>query len=101
MLMFASVTALVTWLIVDHELWERPSSETARQRAALYNAATALTHYIGIACLYAALYFLVILTAVFVLAPVRRPTVSASGRISARTPIGREPAEALPIGPEM
>ncbi|WP_069464854.1 hypothetical protein [Actinacidiphila rubida] len=68
-LMFASITALVTWLIVDHELWERPSSEIARQRAALYNAATVLTLYIGIACLYAALYVLVILTTVFVLTP--------------------------------
>jgi hypothetical protein len=68
-LSIASITALVAWLIIDHELWERPSDEIARQRAALYNVATVLTLYIGIACLYAALYVLVIVTAVFVLTP--------------------------------
>ncbi|MEV6653150.1 hypothetical protein [Streptomyces sp. NPDC051219] len=68
-LTFASITALVAWLIIDHELWEQPSSEVARQRAALYNLATVVTLYIGIACLYAALYVLVLVTAVFVLTP--------------------------------
>jgi hypothetical protein len=48
-----SLTALVAWLIVDHELWERPEGRRARDRAVLYNAATAITLMLGVVCLYA------------------------------------------------
>lgn len=68
-LTLVSITALVAWLVIDHELWERPDGEIARQRAVLYNMATVITLYIGIACLYAVLFVLVALTAVFLLTP--------------------------------
>jgi hypothetical protein len=48
-----SITALVAWLIVDHELWERPEGRQARDRAVLYNVATAITLILGVVCLYA------------------------------------------------
>src|ERR671921_792487 len=50
-----SIGAMVAWLIIDHELWERPSGQLARDRARLFNAATVLTVVLGVGCLYAAL----------------------------------------------
>jgi len=35
-----SIGAMVTWLILDHELWERPKSSAERARSTLYNIAT-------------------------------------------------------------
>jgi hypothetical protein len=60
-----AVAALVTWLVVDHELWERPSGAGRRARAVLYNTATSITVTLGVLCLYAAL--LLPLTAVLLL----------------------------------
>jgi hypothetical protein len=50
-----SIGAMVAWLIIDHELWERPSGQLARDRARLFNVATVLTVVLGVGCLYAAL----------------------------------------------
>jgi hypothetical protein len=54
-LALAAFAALVTWLVVDHELWERPSGRRARERAVLYNATTVLTLALGVLALYAML----------------------------------------------
>lgn len=62
-----SVTALVVWLIVDHELWERPSGGAARSRAVLFNTATTLTVALGVLCLYAALFVLSLVGAALVI----------------------------------
>jgi hypothetical protein len=53
-----SVAAMVTWLIVDHRLWQRVSvgSRRRRQQVMLSNAATVLTLVIGVLCLCAALF---------------------------------------------
>jgi hypothetical protein len=51
-----SIIALVIWLVVNHELWERPSSEIARERAVLYNAVTVTTLMLGVLCLYGAVF---------------------------------------------
>ncbi|MEU1366328.1 hypothetical protein ABZ454_09330 [Streptomyces sp. NPDC005803] len=80
-LTLASITAVVAWLVIDHELWERPSGEMARHQARLYNVATIMTLYVGIVCLYAVLFLLVTVTAVFLLTP---ETVRAT--------VGQEPS---------
>ncbi|MGW3746721.1 hypothetical protein ACWD62_40920 [Streptomyces sp. NPDC005146] len=64
-----SIAALVGWLVVDHELWDRPRDEIARQQARLFNLVTVITVFIGIACLYATLFVLVHVTAAFLLTP--------------------------------
>lgn len=51
-----SVAALTAWLIVDHELWERPSSARAKELARLYNTTTAVTLTIGVVCLYLGMF---------------------------------------------
>ncbi|MFG2660149.1 hypothetical protein [Streptomyces sp. NPDC048425] len=66
-LTFLSITAVVAWLVIDHELWERPRGSLARHQARLYNLATVVTLYLGIAFLYAALFVLIALTALFLL----------------------------------
>ena len=38
-----SIGAMVAWLVIDHELWERPGGRVARDRARLFNTATVLT----------------------------------------------------------
>jgi hypothetical protein len=66
-LAFVAITALVVWLIVDHELWERPTGREARDRALLYNAATVVTLMLGVLVLYATLLGLLTLGVVLVL----------------------------------
>src|SRR4051812_18116681 len=51
-----STIALTTWLIVDHELWERPSDAQAKALARLYNTTTAVTLLLGVLCLYLGLF---------------------------------------------
>ncbi|MEU3491682.1 hypothetical protein [Streptomyces massasporeus] len=53
-----SVAAMVTWLIVHRRLWERPDSLSAldREKAALYNASTVLTLFLGVLCGLVGLY---------------------------------------------
>jgi hypothetical protein len=60
-----SVGAMVAWLIIDHELWERPGGRVARDRARLFNAATVLTVVLGVGCLYVALLVATLATAWF------------------------------------
>ena len=50
-----SIGAMVAWLVIDHELWERPGGRVARDRARLFNTATVLTVVLGVGCLYVAL----------------------------------------------
>lgn len=51
-----SVLALTAWIIVDHELWERPSDDLSRVHARLYNLVTAVTIALGVLCLYTLLF---------------------------------------------
>ncbi|TYK44093.1 hypothetical protein [Actinomadura decatromicini] len=55
-----AVVALLAWLIIDHQLWERPDDVINRQRAKLYNAVTLVTLLIGVLCLYMAVFALTI-----------------------------------------
>jgi len=58
-----AITAMVVWIIVAHNLWERPAEREARSRAALYNAATALTLSVAVLFSYAVLFVLVLVAA--------------------------------------
>jgi hypothetical protein len=58
-----STVALILWLVIDHELWERPESDEERERSKLYNTATVITLTIGVAVLHIALFGLLLFTA--------------------------------------
>jgi hypothetical protein len=50
-----AIASMVAWLIIDHEMWERPDGEDQRDLAVMFNAATALTLLIGVLLLYVGL----------------------------------------------
>jgi hypothetical protein len=62
-------TALITWLIVEHKLWERPKSAGQRDRAVLYNASTLVTLTIGVVIFHAGLFLLLLFAAWWTLPP--------------------------------
>jgi hypothetical protein len=64
-----ATAAMVGWLIIDHKLWERPSSRVERERAALYNASTVATLTIGVVVLHFTSFVLLMLTAWWTLPP--------------------------------
>ncbi|MFF2112469.1 hypothetical protein [Rhodococcus koreensis] len=64
-----SIVAMILWLILDHELWERPKLPAERDRSVLYNTATVVTLVIGVVVLYVALFGLLLFTACLALPP--------------------------------
>lgn len=69
LLMLFSIASMVTWLVVDHRLWERPSEDSQRRRIRLFNASTVVTLLIGIACAYAVLYAVNLIGEAFLIDP--------------------------------
>ncbi|MEU6129749.1 hypothetical protein ABZ805_11320 [Saccharopolyspora sp. NPDC047091] len=67
----ASVVLLVGWLIAAHGLWEkrRGNSERDREQVLLYNVSTVATLTIGVGCLYAGLFVINLLVALFLVPP--------------------------------
>jgi hypothetical protein len=55
-IMLLGLTALVTWLIVAHDLWEKPDRETPAELARLFNAGTILTLALATAVSYVVLF---------------------------------------------
>jgi len=53
-----TLTAMVGWLIVVHDLWERPAGGLSGRQARLFNTATVLTLGVGAMCFYVALFAL-------------------------------------------
>ena len=64
-----ATAALITWLIVEHDLWERPPSPEERERAVLYNASTVVTLTVGVVIFHAGLYVLLLVTAWWTIPP--------------------------------
>ncbi|MGA5466703.1 hypothetical protein [Mycobacterium sp. NPDC050041] len=64
-----ATAAMIAWLVVDHELWERPKSAGERELAALYNTATVITLTIGVAIFHVGLFLLLLVTAWWTLPP--------------------------------
>ena len=64
-----AVLAMITWLILDNNLWENPKNRRLRTESALYNTVTVLTVSLGVACMYV-LLFSVTLLAAFVTIPI-------------------------------
>lgn len=62
-----AITAMVVWLIVYNHLWDHPGGHARPGQAVLYNAATVLTLFLGVACMYAMLYVLALLAAAAVI----------------------------------
>ncbi|WP_199430068.1 hypothetical protein [Qaidamihabitans albus] len=63
-----SVTTMVTWLIIYNGLWERPRAQEWRGQPVLYNLATVLTLFVGVAGMYMLLFAIVLVAAHVVIA---------------------------------
>lgn len=74
-----SIAALILWLILEHELWERPRSAAERGRSVLYNTATVVTLVIGVVVLHVALFCLLLFTACLTLPPTLLSNALAHG----------------------
>jgi hypothetical protein len=57
-IMLCAVTAMVAWLIIGHDLWEKAERGRHPKDAALYNASTGLTLGLAVLCGYAAMFVL-------------------------------------------
>jgi hypothetical protein len=55
-IMLLGLTALVAWLIVAHDLWEKPDRETSAELARLFNVGTILTLILATAVAYVVLF---------------------------------------------
>jgi hypothetical protein len=55
-IMLLALTALVAWLIVAHDLWEKPDQETPAELARLFNLGTVLTLTLATAVSYVVLF---------------------------------------------
>lgn len=61
-----AVTLMVAWLILDHHMW---TSAAQSRRARLYNASTVLTLLIGVLCMYAGVFAVVLAASTFTMDP--------------------------------
>ncbi|MGW3310120.1 hypothetical protein ACWDG9_26415 [Streptomyces sp. NPDC001073] len=84
-----SIALMIGWLIVDAELWHRPteSSPEARLRARLYNVSTVVTVGIGVLVCYAGLLVINFVWALFILndrvfASMTRAPLDATGYLT-------------------
>jgi hypothetical protein len=62
-LMVLANAAMVGWIIVAHNLWERPPDSETRHQVALYNTATMLTITVAVLFSYAVLFVLILVVA--------------------------------------
>lgn len=62
-----AVAAMIFWLIVYNNLWDRRAGRHARRRAVLYNVSTVLTLTVGVACMYLVLFAVILVGALAVI----------------------------------
>jgi hypothetical protein len=62
-----AIVVMAGWLMVHNHLWDSPSGHLDRRKALLYNASTALTLSIGVACMYAILFVLALVASIVLL----------------------------------
>jgi hypothetical protein len=67
-LMLASLTIMVAWLVMVHKLWRRPSENMTARQATLFNATTVFTLLIGVGTLYVGLFAFNVITGALVIA---------------------------------
>lgn len=65
----ASIAAMVVWLIVAHDLWERSAhrDDGRADRVRLYNAATVLTLTAGVGVMYLVMFVVTLAVSVFII----------------------------------
>ena len=62
-----AVAAMVGWLIVHNDLWERPVRRPGSARSVVYNASTVLTLALGVGCAYVLLFVATLIGALTVI----------------------------------
>ncbi|PRX02119.1 UNVERIFIED_ORG: hypothetical protein BCL66_13014 [Martelella mediterranea] len=68
-LMATSMVAMVFWLIISHDLWEKPQAEGSPLLMRLYNAATVLTLSVAVVLYYGVLLALFVIAVVLLVPP--------------------------------
>ncbi|SDO95419.1 hypothetical protein SAMN04487905_101233 [Actinopolyspora xinjiangensis] len=64
-----AVALMATWLIVTHNLWEKPEYTADREQRLLYNSSTAITIVTGVSCLYVVLFVINLAGGLFLIDP--------------------------------
>jgi hypothetical protein len=67
LLTLISVATLVIWLIIVHDLWERPSQRGGREQAVLFNVVTVASLGLAVLLLYVALFVITLLGGLFLI----------------------------------
>jgi hypothetical protein len=55
-IMVLGITALIGWLVIAHDLWEKPSDDTTRELARLFNFGTVITLGLAVGVSYLVLF---------------------------------------------
>ena len=58
-----ALVAMVAWLILDHQLWERRTERSLREEAILSNTSTVLTVATGVLVMFALLFVIALVAA--------------------------------------
>ncbi|HEY1914170.1 MAG TPA: hypothetical protein VGH27_01215 [Streptosporangiaceae bacterium] len=67
LIMVAAMAMLAGWLLVYNHMWEPPAGHRTPAEAMIYNASTAVTLMVGVACMYGILYAISLAAALLVL----------------------------------
>jgi hypothetical protein len=69
LIMVSSIAVMTVWLLFYNHLWERPDDHHTPTEAVLYNASTAVTLLLGVACMYGLLYVAALAVSALVIGP--------------------------------